>query len=308
MVFSRIAAGILTLLCGASGLNAQEAPFLQPSDVTFIDKELLPVRLELKETTISETGEALDAWVYFSADKTHSWDRPLYQLFWNGMTWNGTGIDIVLADADTMQARARVTPSDVPFGFYVESLYYDGVARRVMAHPDQDEFAITQEADWAPKSVGIPGGGAYNFIIWPFLFSRMDWSKTPSVILPGHSSYAMDIFYFRAEYIGETTYTDAAGNSRDGFEIRARRFKSLEEAQENEGGPGREYFFYLTPEPPYILGFGNEPVDDAGGNKKLWRLSGYQMIAPSSADRFDEIFQQRQRRLQANPQDIPWHQ
>jgi hypothetical protein len=239
---------------------------------------------------------------------THSWDEPMYQVQWNAMTWNGTGVDLVLADADTLRMRARVAPRDIPFGVYVESLYYDGVARRVWAHPDHEDFSMTPEASAAPVSVEMPEGGAYTFILWPFLLARLDWDKLPSTILPDHSTYSMRNTFFRVDYVGKNVFEDLSGNAHQGFTLRGQSFHTVEDANAQTNGSSRVYFFNLTPDPPYVIAFGHEstePTND-GSDRKIWRLTDYQILSPSPADRFDEIYQERQRRLNEEPQELPW--
>lgn len=288
--------------------RAEQVEVFAPAEPPVIDGEFTPVRLELKESYGPPGAEELQAFVYYSIERAHSWDEPMYQVLWNALTWNGTGVDLVLADADTLRMRARITPADIPFGFYLESLYYDGVARRVFAHPDREAYSIMPEEQTTPALLETPEGGAYTFILWPFLLARLDWGAGSSVILPDHSTYSMRNTFFRVDYVGENAFEDLSGSAHQGFMLRGQSFRTAEDAKAQTDGSQRVYFFHLTPEPPYVIAFGHESVDPAqdASDRKVWRLTDYQLLSPSPADRFDEIFQERQRRLKEEPQELPW--
>lgn len=288
------------------------AEYVPPTEARYLNERLHPVRIELRETTPGPDGEEdLDAWIHLTLDLAQSWGIPMYSLHWNGMTWNGTGIDLLYLDMETMSVAQRITPIGIPLGLYLESFHYPGFARRVQANPDSNYLTSDDELDaFQPQEVEIPDTGVNNFISIPFVLSNLELEEGEAKVIPDWSTYSQVLRFMRVENHGSVEIEDVNGETHSATHIRGESYVELSDAEIGNRDSIRAVIdFYVRPTPPYVIGFDRVRCNDEGQEEvfKRWRLGGYQTIDVSTYDNLEAILEARRLRLEEEgPQDLPW--
>lgn len=277
------------------------AQTVTPPDQVHIEAtHLTPHRIEFKETTQPDSLNTLDAWVYVTMEKVHSWDEEQWMIQWMALTWNGTGVDRNMTDHATLSTRSRNTPFGIPAGALLESHYFGDSVAVAEVNPDG---AINQR----PKRF-LGYSPRYNVISWPYVFAALADETETAFVLRGYASYADQPFFYRVDVTGDTTLVDALGIAHEARIFTGRASLDQAAAQAPEGPKvERITHYFVSRKAPYFLGKEQQQRQDGTWLvTKRWTMTQWQPLRVTPSVRVQEILQERARRLRLEPQELPW--
>ncbi len=288
-----------------SSVEAQETdeaiPFLPPEVLRADGSRLESHRVEFLETSW-ETADSSDmeAYVYVTVEASHGWGERQLIIDWKALTWNGTGWDRNLVSEDGLALRGRITPRGIPFGFLVESHYYPDLSNRTRVDPDGE---VRRYETLTSRETGV-----HNEIVWPYLLAAMDLYEGRDFIAPGYNPYGTNPLYYRRFIVSNPiTISDDAGNEYSGWAVDSFGGRSIDELKSKPGsGPGRFARYFVSSQAPHFLGkiWGTRDSTGVEQLTNAWRMTGYEPINITTANRLDEILEVRARR--GADQEIPW--
>lgn len=267
--------------------------------VTINGSDIVPHRIELKETTFPDT---LDAWVYLTTEPVQGWGEEHLMIQWNALTWNGTGIDMNMADLHNLGLKSRITPFGAPAGSIIESHYFEDSVSVAEANAD---YTVKKRP---AKHLGP--GPYYNIILWPYVFASIVEKDVGSFVLPGYSPYTNISYFYRVDVKSDTTIVDQNGTEHSARIFQGRSTKDLSVAHSKEGPESQRITrFFISDEAPYFLGkeiLTQSDTNDSWEITKRWQLIQWTLLSVSPTNHVDEILNERKRRLTKSPQSLPW--
>lgn len=287
---------------GATRQKVDSIPFLPPEAHHADGGGILPHRLELEETTeYPNDSTDVDSYTFVTVDMAQAWDELQIVVDWSALTWNGTGFDRNVLSQEGLAVEGRVTPSGVPFAYYVESHYYPGISNLVQVDPDGE---LRRFATLRDRTTGV-----HNEISYPYVLSRLDLRRGMRFILPAFNPYRASAPYQYRLFIvrDRVSITDDEGHVHDGWRVDAVSRDDLEAARAVADSFPESYArYYVSAEPPYFLGKEWIAWRDGAGRTvdKRWRLTHHELIGVTVRARLEEILRVRARR--GAGQVIPW--
>lgn len=283
----------VALFCISTVLSAQD------KTVTIDGTGIISHRVELRETTFPDT---LDAWVYLTTEPVQGWGEKHLMVQWTALTWNGTGIDMNMADLRNLGLKSRITPFGAPAGSLIQSHYF------------KDSVSVAEaNADYTVKKRGSKYLGpepSYNVILWPYVFASIVEEDVTSFVLPGYSPYTNLSYFYRVDVTGDTTIVDHSGIEHQARIFTGRSTRDLTVANSEKGPDSQRItLYYISQSPPYFLGkeiLKRSETDDTWAIIKSWELVQWSLLSVSPASHVDEVLDERKKRLTKSPQSLPW--
>lgn len=297
---------LVQLLFAAGAAHAQRVadsiPFLPPEIHRADGSRILPHRIELEETTwYANDSTDIDSYTYVTVDAAQAWDERQLVIDWSALTWNGTGYDRNVVTMDGLALRGRITPSGVPFAYFIGSHYFTGVSTLVQVNPDGE---LQRYAPFESRATGV-----HNEIVYPYMLAAMNLREGMRFVVPAFNPYrASAPFQFRLFVVrGRITVEDEDGHTHGGWTVDAVSRDDLEAARAvADSFPDAHARYYVSSEAPYFLG--KEWIDWRDGEgrtvRKRWRLTHHASAGVSSSRRLEEILRVRARR--GAGQVVPW--
>ncbi len=285
-----------------TGQSTDSVPFLPPEVHRADGSGILPHRLELEETTVFPGDSAdLDSYTFVTVDHAQAWDQLQLVIDWSALTWNGTGYDRNVVSSEGLALMGRVTPSGIPFGYYVGSHYYPGRSNLVQVNPDGE---LHRYATFDDRPSGM-----HNEIVYPYLLSRLTLHEGRSFVVPAFNPYrARAPYQYRLFVVrGQIVVEDELGHRHEGWRVDAVSRDDVEAARAvADSFPAAHARYFVSAEPPYFLGKEWVGWRDGSGRVvlKRWRLTRHESLGVTARNRMDEILDVRRRR--GADQTLPW--
>lgn len=310
---------VLVLMFGTTGGLLAQNQDIRTLDVVEVNR-LAPHRVELLEETMTDSGPVVASWTYLTVDEGQNWGVPSTIIDWTATTWNGVGQDVNVVRSSDLSLLTRVTPGfGGPSARLLESHYHPGSAAVIAANPDGIPDG-RPDATWGESDGreflrggvrGLESNRFYNEITLPYLLAGIELTEGERVLIPLFSPYIeYGTAYWTLALVGErTTVRGIDETSRTARVIRTRRLSSRTAADTVDfDRPASEHVFYVSPEAPYFLGKVWTRLDDDLQERvlKTWTYQQHELLQVSPSHRVDEMLENRRRRLQQDPQELPW--
>ena len=203
--------------------------------------------------------------------------------------------------ADGLALRGRITPSRIPFAYYVESHYFPDASNLTQVDPDGE---VRRYATFEERETGV-----HNEIVYPYLLSRLDLAEGARFVVPAFNPYrASAPFQYRLFVVrGRTEVRDDDGHTHAGWIVDGVTRDDTTSAREAaDSFPEAFARYYVSADPPYFLGKEWIRWPDGTGRTvdKRWRLVRHDPLRVTAQDRMADILRIRARR--GAGQAIPW--